>query len=373
MSLITSIQWCHTTINPLMGCTGCELWPTPGRITTRLDRELSKIEKKWKTGLSADILRRIIQSLGSNLPEEFLGLSTTNIYHVRTHFNQVLSEEYSANLGRLAQEIIEEMIICYAGKLHLNKAFSIVNPTRFTNKGYAPTFESVTRFPGRVMQMARTKTPRKPDSPWLDDQPHLIFLSDMGDALSRVSDFDFLLEDTIPAIASPEGSRKMWLWLTKRPKNMAAFAERLDGLPQNICAITTITSRETLYRVNDLRTVKASSRGLSIEPLWERIPAEDLDLTGIDWVIVGGESGKYNNTKPFHLEWAEELRNHCRENGVAFFLKQLGRRPVYKGKELTLKDKHGGEWSECPDGFTVREFPECFKRLTQTNETFIQK
>jgi hypothetical protein len=49
------------------------------------------MEKKWKTGLTADILRRIIQSLGSNLPEQFLGLSTTNIYHVRKHFNFVLS------------------------------------------------------------------------------------------------------------------------------------------------------------------------------------------------------------------------------------------------------------------------------------------
>lgn len=347
-----------------MGCLGCELFPTPIKITNRLDRELARIEKSWNPGQSEKTLRRVIESslVSANQPGL---LSTTNIYHVRERFIQVLTETCSAELGKTARKVIEEMVTCYAAKLHLNKALSIVNPGRVANKGYAPTFESVTRFPGRVLQMAGTKMPRKADSPWLDGQPHLIFLSDMGDALSRVSDFDFLLEDTIPAITSPGGSRKMWLWLTKRPKNMAAFAERLDGLPQNICAITTITSRETLYRVNDLRTVRASSRGLSIEPLWERIPAGELDLTGIDWVIVGGESGKFENVKPFHLEWAEELRNHCRENGVAFFLKQLGRRPVYKGKELTLKDTHGGEWSEWPGGFAVREFPVSFRELTE--------
>lgn len=363
MSFITNIQWCHSTVNPIMGCLGCELFPTPTKITNRLDRELSRIEKSWHPGQSEKTLRRLIESL---VPEgQNRLISTTNIYHVRNRFERVLTESFSAELGAIAKRVIEEMVTCYAAKLHLNKASSIENPGRAANKGYAPTFESVTRFPGRVSQMARTKIPKKADSPWLDGQPHLVFLSDMGDALSRVSDFDFLLEDTIPAITSPGGSRKMWLWLTKRPKNMAAFAERLEGLPQNICAITTITSRETLHRVNDLRTVRASSRGLSIEPLWERIPAGELDLTGIDWVIVGGESGKFENVKPFHLEWAEELRNHCRENGVAFFMKQLGRRPVYKGKELTLDDKHGGEWSEWPDGFAVREFPASFMELTE--------
>jgi len=372
MAINTSIQWCHSTVNPCMGCLGCEIYPPPGKIITRLDRELSEIEKSWRAGLVAEILRQIIHKLGANLPDQFLELTTTNIYHVRMHLNRFLSETYSATLGQLAQNIIEEMVKCYAARLHLSKAFSIVNPTRHANKGYAPTFESITRFPGRVLKMAQSTPPKKTDSPWLDGQPHLIFLSDMGDALSRVTDFEFLLEDTIPAIVSSEGSRKMWLWLSKRPKNMAAFAMKLEGLPQNICAITTITSRETLYRVDELRTVKASSRGLSIEPLWERIPAEELDLTGIDWVIVGGESGKYQNVKLFQLEWAEELRNHCRENGVAFFMKQLGRKPFYRGKELTLKDKHGGEWSEWPDGFAVREFPECFKRLTNQNtEKFI--
>ena len=49
-------------------------------------------------------------------------------------------------------------------------------------------------------------------------------------------------------------------------------------------------------------------RGLSIEPLWKRIPPADLDLEGIDWVILGGESGSGKLTRPFSVEWAEELR-----------------------------------------------------------------
>ncbi len=126
--------------------------------------------------------------------------------------------------------------------------------------------------------------------------------------------------------------------------------------------MTTLTGPDevSLKRLADLKTVNASIRGLSIEPLWDRIPPSKLNLKGIDWVIVGGESGSGDLTRPFALEWAEELREHCRKQGVAFFLKQLGRNPTRGGQLIKLKDKHGGKWDEWDESLRNREFPRAF-------------
>jgi len=347
-----------------MGCLGCELFPKPHEVLEKIDNALSGLEKTWTKGRAGEVFRKIIAEVPHDDGEFSRALTTSNIYHLRERFADLVKELHGRTPARKAKKTIEESVKCYAGLLHLHRGHSIVNPSRKANKGYAPYFEKVTRFPGRVALMARSKKPVKPDSPWLDGQPHLIFVSDMGDAFSRSMDMQYLREDAIPAITSPEGSAKMWLWLTKRPSKMAEFAESLGGMPRNICAMTTLTSRETLHRVDELRAVKASCRGLSIEPQWERIPAGELDLTGIDWVIVGGESGAAENTKPFHLEWVDELIKHCRDHGVALFVKQLGRRPHLRGVELKLKDTHGGDWSEWPAGYAVREFPEAFRELT---------
>ena len=202
------------------------------------------------------------------------------------------------------------------------------------------------------------------ESPWKDGLARMIFVSDMGDAFTRQADFDFLNKEAMPAIQSNAGQRHLWLWLTKRPKTMARFAQEIGGFPSNVCAMTTLTcaDKANLCRLDQLREVDAVCRGLSIEPLRERIPASKLDLSGIDWVIVGGESGAIRNVHPFHLEWALELKEHCQANGVAFFMKQLGRAPYWQGQAIKLKNTHGGDWNEWPAeaGLNVREFPAYF-------------
>lgn len=140
---------------------------------------------------------------------------------------------------------------------------------------------------------------------------------------------------------------------------MRAFAESLDGLPDNVCAMSTVTDTGTLHRVDELRMVKAACSGISVEPLRERIPPEALDLTGIDWLILGGESG---TSRVFDLSWEQEIREHCRINGVAYFLKQLGRNPVADGNPMRFKDTHGGYWEEWPTELRVREFPDHFHK-----------
>lgn len=293
-------------------------------------------------------------------PEHTRAVTTTNIWHARKELEVIMASHFGSEIGRAARDAIESSITCYASKLHLNKGLSIFNPTRQRNSGYATVFERVTRFSGRMAEIANSRKPDQTEKTWMEGLPHLIFVSDMGDAFSRRCDFEYLREDAIPAITSAGGREKIWLWLTKRPDLMAEFAAEMGGFPANVCAMTTITSNETLPRVDLLRNVAATTRGLSIEPLWERLEIQNLNLSGIDWVIVGGESGKLDIVRPFHLEWAEELREHCRNNGVAFFLKQLGRKPIQHGRPVILTNCHGGDWTEWPAHLRVREFPDRF-------------
>lgn len=377
MSKITSIQWADTTVNPIMGCGGCELFPQTkevlGAINTAVAATGTKID-------SSAVFKVLVGECFSKIKNPVAGhknaVNTTNIWHLRDRFADEIGRVHGKPAATAAAGAIRQAITCYAATLHLNKGLSIVNPTRTPHKGYAPTFENVTQFGGRVADTAEL-----PDllgrfdcgSPWKSGLPRMIFVSDMGDALSAKGDFPFLKNDVMPAIQSGHGQRHLWLWLTKRPERMAEFANGIGGFPANVCAMTTVTGPDKLERIDQLRQVQASVRGLSIEPLWERIPPKKLNLTGIDWVIVGGESGAGDLTRPFALEWAEELREHCRKKGVAFFLKQLGRNPSRNGEVFRLKDKHGGEWNEWDESMRIREFPPYFHQyrtgqICQTRE-----
>lgn len=363
MSTKTKIQWCHSTVNPIMGCGGCELFPNPGKILQQIDEALSDCVS-WRHGDSRELFKKLIEVAYSciqvPLPGHSRAISTTNIWHLRDSFVRHVTHQHGHKAGKVASVAIAGAVTCYAARLHLNKARAITNSRRGANVGYAPVFESVTPFSGRVWKMARTKDLRgniDPAKPWLSSCPRLIFVSDMGDAFSRDSDFSFLEDEVIAPIRSSQGQRHFWLWLTKRPERMARFGERIGGFPKNVCAMTTLTGPDKLHRVDELRQVPATVRGLSIEPLWERIPTSKLDLSGIDWVIVGGESGAKDCVHMFDLAWAQELRDHCQNHKVAFFLKQLGRRPIEGGQELHLHDGHGGDWSEWPEDLRVREMP----------------
>jgi protein gp37 len=133
-----------------------------------------------------------------------------------------------------------------------------------------------------------------------------------------------------------------WLILTKRPQNIVAMMHG-EALPENVWLGTSV---EDQYRA-DLRipvlvSIPATIHFLSVEPLLESV---DLGtLAGIDWVIVGGESG--HHCRPMDLEWARDIRDQCRAAGVAFFMKQLGGSPD-KLDELT----------DFPADLRIREFP----------------
>lgn len=366
MSDVTKIQWCDSTVNPIMGCRGCELFPSRGEILAEINQAVASTGVTINSkAIFMELVEDCLAKIRNPGPEFKKAVNTTNIWHLREKFADKLRRDHGAAAGEAAAMVIAKSITCYAAKLHLNKGVSIVNPTRHPHKGYAPIFEKVTRFGGRVAATAELPDllgHLDPEMPWKGRLARMIFVSDMGDALSAKRDFPFLKTDMMPAIQSEAGKRHLWLWLTKRPERMAEFAEEIGGLPDNVCAMTTVTGPDALERIDELRNVKAACRGLSIEPLWARIPPKRLNLAGIHWVIVGGESGSGKLTRPFALEWAEELRELCRKKRVAFFLKQLGRNPSRDGHIFKLRDMHGGDWSEWDESLRTREFPKHFHR-----------
>ena len=149
-----------------------------------------------------------------------------------------------------------------------------------------------------------------------------------------------------------------WLLLTKRPGNMVSLGWGLKDWPSNVWAGTTVGTRESVGRLDALRWVPARVRFVSAEPLLEDLG--DVDLTWINWVIIGGESGP--SARPFAIEWGERLAARSRNAGAAVFWKQLGSNPVEPDVDgswirIALKDRHGGDMSEWPADLTAREFP----------------
>lgn len=129
--------------------------------------------------------------------------------------------------------------------------------------------------------------------------------------------------------------------LTKRPERARRYAEAGHiVLTDNIWIGTSVESIEFTHRVESLRHVEAHVRFLSCEPLLG--PLYAIDLTGIHWVVGGGESGL--GARPCDPEWARGLRDLCLEQGVAFLWKQWGgRNPKSGGRSLD-----GRLWDEYP-------------------------
>lgn len=148
-----------------------------------------------------------------------------------------------------------------------------------------------------------------------------------------------------------------WMLLTKRPQNIARMVpenwikepvtERWNfGWPHNVWIGTTTENREMFdERVRHLRMIPAGVRFISVEPQLEDL--DTVDLTGIHWVIQGGESG--DNARPFDLAWVDSLRQQCAEQGVAYFFKQAGC-VLYDSRESDrdTDEQHPGGAGEDP-------------------------
>jgi protein gp37 len=128
--------------------------------------------------------------------------------------------------------------------------------------------------------------------------------------------------------------------LTKRSWIMKRYGERIGGFPDNVWLGVSVEDSRFRFRIDHLRQTMARVRFLSIEPLIG--PVGTLNLHGIHWVIVGGESGPSH--RPLNIQWGREVRDQCLGAGVSFFFKQVGgRTPKSGGRKLD-----GREWNQYP-------------------------
>lgn len=118
--------------------------------------------------------------------------------------------------------------------------------------------------------------------------------------------------------------------LTKRSERLLELSSQLEWLP-NIWMGVSVESEKYTFRIDHLRQTGAMVKFLSLEPLLG--PLSDLDLAGINWVIVGGESGP--GARPLKREWVTDIRDQCQQAKVPFFFKQWGGvRKKNRGREL---------------------------------------
>jgi len=127
--------------------------------------------------------------------------------------------------------------------------------------------------------------------------------------------------------------------LTKRTERLIEISHKLQW-PANVWMGASVENSDYIYRINHLRNVPAAVRFLSIEPLLGPIPK--LALKGIDWVIVGGESGP--KAREMKAEWVRPIRDKCIGMGIPFFFKQWGG----TRKSKTGRKLDGRTWDELP-------------------------
>jgi protein gp37 len=183
-------------------------------------------------------------------------------------------------------------------------------------------------WPARLPQPARWK------------QPRMIFVNSMSDLFQKEVPRSFL-DQVFEAMEAADWH--VYQVLTKRSSLMRDYVARryIGGpVPRHIWLGVSVEDRTHASRIQHLRCINSDGRFISFEPLLGAIG--DVDLTGVAWAIVGGESGP--GARPMHRDWAAELRDICSRDRVAFFFKQWGgARPKSGGRLLD-----GVEWNEFP-------------------------
>jgi protein gp37 len=185
-----------------------------------------------------------------------------------------------------------------------------------------------------------TLRPDRFDAPlrWL--QPRMIFVNSMSDLFHKKIPQAFV--DSV-FTTMEEADWHTFQVLTKRSSLLRDFLHRRyaqRSAPDHIWLGVSVEDGTRKSRIRHLRDAPAGVRFISIEPLIGRVG--QLDLDGIHWVIVGGESGP--SARPIDPNWVREIRDQCAVKGIAFFFKQWGGlRPKSGGRELD-----GCHWDQFP-------------------------
>lgn len=167
-------------------------------------------------------------------------------------------------------------------------------------------------------------------------KPQVIFVNSMSDLFHEDVPLDFIktIFDTMK-----QAHWHTFQILTKRSSRLKEVAHELPW-PENVWMGVSVENQDYTHRINDLLEVPSAVRFLSIEPLIGKIYR--IKLAGIDWVIVGGESGP--KARPIKREWVELIKDKCQKQNVPFFFKQWGGfKKKANGRELDNRT-----WDEMP-------------------------
>ncbi|WP_240417861.1 DUF5131 family protein [Paenibacillus periandrae] len=174
-------------------------------------------------------------------------------------------------------------------------------------------------------------------------KPRRIFVNSMSDLFHKDVPLEFIQKvfDTME-----KASWHTFQILTKRSDRLLEISDQLKW-PSNVWQGVSVEDQRVLYRIDDLRRTPAQIKFLSVEPLLG--PIENLNLEGIHWVIVGGESG--HGARPMEEKWVLTIRDQCKEQNVAFFFKQWGG----VQKHRTGRRLEGKTWDEYPPSYQLKE------------------
>lgn len=189
-----------------------------------------------------------------------------------------------------------------------------------------------------------TLMPDRLSEPLERRKPTIYFVNSMSDLFHEKVPFEYIHRVFDVMSHAPQHTFQV---LTKRASRMAEFCRNIS-VPANVWLGVSVENRKYgLPRIPILRGINANVRFLSVEPLLEDLGL--FDLSGIHWVIVGGESGK--KARPMKPEWVENVKHQCDEAGVAFFFKQWGTWGAdgqKRSKHANGRRLHGQVWDRMP-------------------------
>ena len=243
-----------------------------------------------------------------------------------TQSSKIEWTESTWNPVRGCTRVSEGCRFCYAERI----------AARFSGKGMAYEGLAKNTKAGPRWTQQVILVPELLNEPLKWKKPRRIFVNSMSDLFHEKVE----LSDIQKVFAVMEkADRHQFQVLTKRADRLLKFNTELSW-PPNIWMGVSVEDEHVTDRIDALRQTDAHIKFLSLEPLLGALP--DLKLDGIDWVIVGGESGP--GAREMKKKWVTDIREQCADAGVAFFFKQWGgRRKSKKGREL-----EGRTYDEMP-------------------------
>ena len=174
-------------------------------------------------------------------------------------------------------------------------------------------------------------------------QSRTIFVNSMSDLFHKDVPSDFILQ--VFDVMSRARQHRFQV-LTKRSQRLLELSSKLPW-PENVWMGVTVENADCIFRMDQLRQTDAGIKFVSFEPLLGPIP--DIDLQGIDWAIVGGESGP--GARLMQPEWALDIRDQCLDAEVPFFFKQWGG----VNRKKTGRTLDGKTWNDMPRAYALEE------------------